>query len=100
LTNSLEAMPDGGTLQIRSVYSRAENNVSIEIEDTGEGIAPDVLRKVFNPFFTTKDHGVGLGLSISYEIIRAHHGTIEFLSKDTNGTLCRIQLPIAHLPKT
>jgi signal transduction histidine kinase len=99
MTNSVEAMPDSGTLYIGSAYLPAHNVVSIDIEDTGNGIASDILGKVFNPFFTTKEHGVGLGLSISYEIIRAHRGTIEFLSGDAKGTHCRIQLPIARSSK-
>jgi signal transduction histidine kinase len=94
VTNSIEAMPHGGDL---TMYTTARSNpkfVRIDIKDTGQGIAPEIQEKIFNPFFTTKDHGVGLGLSISYEIIRAHHGTIEFLPSEHTGTHCRIILPV------
>jgi signal transduction histidine kinase len=94
VTNSIEAMPHGGDL---TMYTTARSNpkfVRIDIKDTGQGISPEIQEKIFNPFFTTKDHGVGLGLSISYEIIRAHHGTIEFLPSEQTGTHCRIILPV------
>ncbi len=94
LTNSLEAMEPGGTLTVRAFQETDNKSVIIEIEDTGTGIPPDTLHKIFNPFFTTKEGGVGLGLSISYEIVRAHKGKIEFPKSDHQGTICKIMLPI------
>ena len=94
MTNSVEAMHEGGKLSIRAYHIPGEENVIVEIEDTGTGIPPEALNKIFNPFFTTKESGVGLGLSISYEIVHAHKGKIEFPKSDCQGTLCRITLPL------
>lgn len=94
LSNSLEAMPNGGHLRIESMHQPDERFVVIHIEDTGNGIQPEIAGKIFNPFFTTKEHGAGLGLSISYEIVHAHHGRIEFVQPNGHGTLCRITLPV------
>jgi signal transduction histidine kinase len=94
ITNSIEAMPNGGILSIRSLISENRKLVQIDIQDNGEGIQSDIIDKIFNPFFTTKEHGVGLGLSISYEIIRAHNGSIEFIHTESMGTYCRVCLPV------
>ena len=94
ITNSIEAMPNGGILSVRSLMSDDRKCVQIDIKDNGEGIQSDITDKIFNPFFTTKEHGVGLGLSISYEIMRAHKGTIEFIQTNSIGTYCRVCFPI------
>jgi len=60
------------------------------------GIAPEVADKVFDPFFSTKEHGAGLGLSIAYEIVHAHHGDIRFILPQPVGALCQITLPIKN----
>jgi signal transduction histidine kinase len=72
-----------------------ENRLEITIADTGSGIAPDDLPKIFNPFFTTKDKGIGLGLALVKKIIAAHYGTIEVISKLSEGTTFVISLPIS-----
>lgn len=95
ITNSYEAMGTQGTLQIRTSHDRVEGVAIIEIEDSGAGIQEESMSKIFNPFFTTKVNGVGLGLSISNEIVRAHRGSIEFPRSDASGTLCRITLPLS-----
>jgi signal transduction histidine kinase len=55
------------------------------------------MENIFNPFFTTKEHGIGLGLSIAYEIIKAHDGKIEFINHGRKGAMCRITIPTANM---
>src|SRR5205085_161058 len=76
ILNALEAMPEGGAVECRE--RKADEQLSIEIADTGLGIAPDLQSRIFEPFFTTKGpHGSGLGLAVSYSIIKRHSGEIE-----------------------
>jgi signal transduction histidine kinase len=96
VTNSIEAMREGGTIDIRSRVADDGASIDISVEDTGPGIPDEVIGKIFNPFFTTKEHGVGLGLSICYEIVRAHGGTLRFERERTTGALCLISVPAIH----
>jgi PAS domain S-box-containing protein len=93
--NSIDAMPKGGTIIFET---RCINNeVQIQITDTGAGIPKEIRRRVFDPFFTTK--GVvsdGLGLSIAYSIIKRHDGRIEFDSEEGKGTSIVISLPVTE----
>ncbi|MCB2229649.1 hypothetical protein KQH82_02960 [bacterium] len=94
LMNSIEAIQSHGRIVVRTRYDLSREHCLIEIQDNGSGI-PDKLRQtVFDPFVTTKKKGFGLGLSISYEIINAHGGTIQMLPNRDKGTTCRIDLPI------
>ncbi len=95
LENSIEAMPDGGTIKISTNIDHA-NKLTIEVDDEGKGISEDILNKVFDPFFTSKESGAGLGLSISYQIIKAHNGEIAFSKKSGNGIKCIIKLPLSQ----
>ena len=90
----VQAMPDGGHLGIQTRVSR--DMVEIAITDTGIGIAPENLQKVFNPFFTTKEvgKGTGLGLSVSFDIIEKHGGTVKVESQLGRGTAFTIVLPM------
>jgi two-component system sensor histidine kinase HydH len=92
LTNAAEAMPSGGLVRIgtRAVPGGGE----IEVEDHGDGIAPDVQDRLFHPFFTTKAEGTGLGLSISHRIIESHGGHIRFESHVGRGTTFFVFLPL------
>ena len=67
----------------------------IGIQDTGTGISPENLKELYVPFFTTKARGTGLGLSIVHRIIEEHKGLIDITSREKQGTLARIELPIA-----
>jgi two-component system, NtrC family, sensor kinase len=97
LMNALEAMPEGGTLTVRTKRDTGESGVVIEIADTGVGIPAELRPKVFEPFFSTKSEGkgTGLGLAVTYGIVRRHHGRIDFESLPGQGTVFRIVLPLA-----
>lgn len=98
LHNSMQAMPDGGRLAIRTslvmTNSRTEPRVEIRIEDSGSGIPAQVQKKIFNPFFTTREKGTGLGLAIVKSIIDSHGGMIQVESDGDRGTGIIIQLPL------
>ncbi len=98
MTNAVEAMPEGGTVTVRTRKAPA-GMVTIEIQDTGVGIPPENLNKLFTPFFTTKPigKGTGLGLAIVYGIVKMHRGQISATSKVNKGTTFTVTLPI-HLP--
>jgi PAS domain S-box-containing protein len=91
--NARDAMEPGGVLTIESAHD--ESLVRIDVADTGHGIAPEHLNRIYDPFFTTKSarKGTGLGLSVSYGIIQEHGGTIEVFSRTGGGTRFRIELP-------
>ncbi|NOY39584.1 MAG: HAMP domain-containing protein [Nitrospirae bacterium] len=93
INNAIQSMTNGGTLSIRT--EKIDNSVMIEVSDTGTGIADNVAQKIFEPFFTTKkDRGTGLGLPISYRIIKKHEGKIEVKKRMDKGTTFRVILPI------
>jgi signal transduction histidine kinase len=74
---------------------QADDYAHIKVKDNGEGIAPDLVSRIFEPFFSTKDEGSGLGLSISHSIVEAHGGQIDVQSQPGVGTEFRISLPMA-----
>ncbi len=92
ILNAVDAIPDEGMIQVCTVP--AGDAVNVLISDTGEGMSPEVQRRLFDPFFTTKGpRGNGLGMSIVYGIIRRHGGDIEVQSERNQGTLFRVSLP-------
>jgi len=104
IRNAVQAMPKGGKLTLTTRKVNAPSNLSgensdhrqfitITVMDTGAGIPPDHLVKIFNPFFSTKDKGTGLGLSISHNIIKAHQGTIDAESEKGKPTIFIVKLP-------
>ena len=98
MTNAIQAMPTGGSLRLATRDREAEGApfVALEVEDSGEGMAPEVLRRVFDPFFTTKRRGgTGLGLSISQTLIGRAGGRIEVRSRPGEGTCFTVWLPAA-----
>ena len=90
--NAVEAMPGGGTMKLHTFAG--DNVVGIEFIDNGRGIAETDLDRLFDPFFTTKNTGTGLGLATVHKIVEIHRGIIEVDSKDGQGTVIRIMLPV------
>jgi len=94
LLNACEAMPNGGTIKISAQkLFLGKHFVTVSISDTGGGIQPNILFKIFNPFFTTKPHGTGLGLAIVNRILLNHGGTIEATNEGA-GAVFKITLPM------
>ena len=91
ILNSADAMSDGGELVIN--VRALQNGIEILLQDNGPGIADDRLPHIFEPFFSTKDGGTGLGLTVSYNIVTAHGGTLELASNSGSGACFRIYLP-------
>ena len=93
--NAMDAMPEGGTLRLRTSLL-GEEELVLEVEDTGLGMAPEVLSRAMEPFYTTKPtgSGTGLGLSLVFGTVQAHNGTIEIQSELGKGTKVRIRLPL------
>lgn len=93
ILNAVQAMEGSGTLTLATRILPDETGYSIEVADTGSGIGPDQREKIFTPFFTTKATGSGLGLSVSYGIIKDHGGDISVESSPETGTTFRVVLP-------
>jgi len=104
--NALDAMPSGGHLTLRVAWpdagvlrpgrypSPGARRVRVEIADTGVGISPGDAERVFNPFFSTKDGGTGLGLALTHKIVEDHGGSIDFRSAPGAGTTFRLDIPL------
>jgi two-component system NtrC family sensor kinase len=98
VVNAIQAMPKGGQLKVET--RTGEGHISLAVEDTGMGMSDEVLKKLFIPFFTTKDinEGTGLGLSVVHGIVTSHGGTIKVESKVGLGTRFEIKLPLTGAP--
>jgi two-component system NtrC family sensor kinase len=94
MMNAIDAMPRGGNLWVRTGLADSCEEVTIIVRDDGVGIPADILPNIFEPFLTTKEMGVGLGLAISHGIIERHNGRIEVASELGKGTTFTITLPI------
>jgi nitrogen-specific signal transduction histidine kinase len=100
IKNAVEAITDKGQVEVSTRWItehklKGQNSMSIEISDNGAGIPPDSLEKIFNPFYTTKKEGSGLGLFLAYQIIAKHGGAI-FIDSDVGvGTTIKVFLPIS-----
>jgi signal transduction histidine kinase len=95
LMNAYQAMGEAGTLTVAT--KAVDSSVVISVADTGRGVDPEELGKVFDPFYTTRavGEGVGLGLSVSYGIVRSHQGRLSLASRPGEGTTVTIELPCA-----
>ena len=92
MENALEAMPNGGELVLEA--KQRNSQLFIKILDTGHGIRQEYLNSVYDPFFSSKTHGAGLGLAVVYQIVKNHDGEITIQSKEGKGTSVTIQLPV------
>ena len=91
MKNAIQAMPEGGNLTVRAGLEA--DGICLEVIDTGVGIAPSDLDRLFEPFFTTREKGSGLGLAIVQQIVRENGGRVVFESVPGSGTTCRLILP-------
>ena len=93
MLNAVDAMPEGGTITLRTAFNRELDTVQIDISDTGAGFDKGVENQLFKPFFTTKAKGTGLGLAITKRLIEDHGGSIHLENNVDRGALVRINLP-------
>jgi signal transduction histidine kinase len=91
ILNSYDAMPNGGLLRITG--RPAGEGVELLFQDNGPGIPEDRMSSIFEPFFSTKEGGTGLGLTVSYNIVTAHGGRLELISDHGQGACFRLYLP-------
>lgn len=94
ILNSMQAMPDGGKLIVRSHYDRENRAIQVEVEDTGLGMTKEVLDRAFEPFFSTKPGGTGLGLSNVKKVTEQHGGSVSLESKEGQGTKAIIRFGV------
>ena len=98
ILNAIDAMPRGGTLRIHT-HAQDDRNVVFTVTDTGVGMTDDVRRRIFDPFFTTKgEEGTGLGLPVSYSIVKRHGGEMRVESRPGAGTTFTVVLPMGTAP--
>ena len=90
--NALAAMPSGGTLRVKT-RCRGDS-VELIVEDTGEGMSEDVREKIFEPYFTTRDFGSGIGLTLVYKVVKEHMGEISVRSEEGEGTRFILTFPV------
>jgi signal transduction histidine kinase len=94
LTNSFEALPDGGKIIVKTDFEKDKESIVITISDNGKGIPEEYIDEIFVPFFTLKDKGSGLGLAISDQIVKAHNGEIVLVNSPIGGIECVVRLPV------
>jgi len=94
ITNALEAMPGGGSLRISTQFMN--HSVSVTVKDNGEGISPENLKRLFEPLFTTKKRGVGLGLIVVRQYLEANRGRIKIQSREGRGTSVQVSFPVSR----
>ena len=92
--NALQAMPDGG--QLRARIAKLNGEIEVTFKDTGVGITEEALGKIFEPYFSTKQAGFGLGLAVTKAVVDEHHGSIEVESAPKQGTTFTVRLPVAR----
>ena len=109
IINACQAMPGGGLISLsaenvlvkkgESAYLKMGNYLKMELKDMGYGISTEYMKRIFDPYFTTKPGGSGLGLAISYNIVKKHHGHISVESEPGKGTIFSIYLPATKMRK-
>jgi len=94
ILNAIQAMKPGGVLKVRILSHKGEEKATVEISDTGPGMSEDVIRHIFEPFFSTKSEGTGLGLSITKALVVLQNGKISLESEYGKGSIFRVAMPI------
>jgi two-component system nitrogen regulation sensor histidine kinase NtrY len=94
LDNAVAAVDGGGEIKLSTGYDKARGVVTLEVADNGCGLAPEIRSRIFEPYFSTKENGTGLGLTIVSQIVEDHHGYVRALSNDPRGTRISIELPV------
>jgi two-component system, NtrC family, nitrogen regulation sensor histidine kinase NtrY len=94
LDNAVAAVNGGGVIKLSTSYDRARGVVTLEVADNGSGLAPEIRSRIFEPYFSTKENGTGLGLTIVSQIVEDHHGYVRALANDPQGTRISIELPV------
>ncbi len=99
MINAVDAMPEGGNLAlaVRRVNDAGADLIQVSVRDTGHGMTVEDIRSAFEPYFSTKDTGLGLGLALTRKIVEDHGGTIELESAPGRGTTARIQIPLVQV---
>ena len=92
LLNAIQSMPGGGRILVE--ISVNDQRVSIHFDDDGQGIPPENINKIWDPFFTTKEQGTGLGLGIVKNIIESHGGSIQIVNRPVSGARVTVELPL------
>ena len=99
IINAIQAMPDGGTVQLATRVNRETGDVELEISDNGQGMSEKKMEQIFTPFFTDKNRGSGLGLAIAKNIIEKHGGRIDVFSQEGVGSQFTLSFPGPHFSK-
>jgi two-component system sensor histidine kinase AtoS len=94
LLNAADAVQEGGTITIKTVHGKQAKTVTVVLQDTGKGIPAELMEKIFQPFFTTKGKGTGLGLAVSKRIVEEHGGSIAVSNNVSGGVTFAITLPV------
>jgi signal transduction histidine kinase len=89
--NGLQAMPEGGKLEVQTRQER--DRIVVLVRDSGQGISPEDLEKIFTPYFTTRSNGSGIGLSYVHRVVSAHRGTVSADSEPGNGATFKLEIP-------
>jgi signal transduction histidine kinase len=96
LINAVEAIQENGVIRIQSYVNPNRKTVGVGVVDTGGGIPPDDMVKIFEPFFSTKKNGTGLGLAVSYGIVQKHGGNVQVSSRLGEGTQFTVEIPLSN----
>jgi signal transduction histidine kinase len=100
MINGVDAMPAGGVLSVSVGRSPNGEALTVTVADNGEGMSPEDVESAFEPYYSTKDTGIGLGLALTRKIVGDHGGSITLDSAPGRGTTARIMLPLAAQPAT
>ena len=97
LDNAVAAVQDDGEIKLSTLYDRGRDVVTLEVADNGSGLAPEMRSKIFEPYFSTKENGTGLGLTIVSQIIEDHRGYIRALPNEPRGRALALNSPLRRL---